>query len=232
LTVSKGRKFPDRPPGSVRTVGVVRVAGALALSALLLVTACRDGAAERATSIQGPAADLPLQQAPNWMNGYCHKAADDLGYAVLCPRRLPNLIDIVPCKGPAPREELWGRYCYEYVLAALFRGPPGYRGPFGGRRTGHLALWVIAPGSDFYPRGLFGCPGEGTRQQAERIAGHDGYWWACPHSATANVNSGHIAFQWTSDEIVYGLSVHGITEQNREIVRELAAQLDLVEPAS
>jgi hypothetical protein len=168
------------------------------------------------------------------MYGYCHKAADDLGYAVLCPRRLPNLLDIVPCKGPAPREELWGRYCYDYVLDALFKGPPGYRGPFGRRagRIGHLALWVIAPGSDFYPRGLFACPSGGRREEAERIAGHDGHWWACPHTAAANVNSGHVAFQWTSGEIVYGLSVHGITEQNREIVRELAAQLDLVEPAS
>jgi hypothetical protein len=47
---------------------------------------------------------------------------------------------------------------------------------------------------------------------------------ACPHSASANLNSGHLAFQWTSDEIIYGLSVHGITEKNREIVCELAAQ--------
>jgi hypothetical protein len=43
-------------------------------------------------------------------------------------------------------------------------------------------------------------------------------------------DSGHVAFQWTSDEIIYGLSVHGITEKNREIVRELAAQFDLVDP--
>jgi hypothetical protein len=165
------------------------------------------------------------------MQGYCHKAADDLGYPVLCPRRLPRLLDLVPCKGPAPREELWGKYCYDYVLDALFRGPSGYRGPFGGT-AGHLAIWTIAPGSDFYPRGrLFACPGGGRRERAERLAGHDGYWWTCPHTAAANLNSGHLAFQWTSGQIVYGLSVHTVTEASRQIVRELAAELELVEPS-
>jgi hypothetical protein len=114
------------------------------------------------------------------MGGYCHKAADDLGYAVLCPRRLPRVLDIIPCRGPAPAEKLWGKYCFDYVLDSLFSGPPGYHGPFAtNRRTGHLALWTIGPKSDFNPDGLFACPGGGRREGPELVAGHSGYWWAC-----------------------------------------------------
>jgi hypothetical protein len=166
------------------------------------------------------------------MDGYCHKAADDLGYAILCPRRLPQLVDLVPCRGPAPIEELWGKYCYDYVLDGLFRGPPNHKGPFG-NRVGHLAVWTIAPGSDFYPGSeLFACPAAERREGADRLAGHDGHWWACPHTASANVNSGHLAFQWEQDGIVYGLSVHGLDETSRSIVRELAPEVELVGPRS
>ncbi len=168
------------------------------------------------------------------MDGYCQKTADDLGYAVLCPRKLPRLIDIVPCRGPAPKEELWGKYCFDYVLDALFKGPPGYHGPFGTNlRAGHLAIWTIAPSSDMYQGGLFACPGGGRKQSGGRLGRHSGYWWACPAtSGGANLNSGHVAFQWSAGGLIYGLSVHGITDVNRQIVRELFDQLDLVGPRS
>jgi hypothetical protein len=176
---------------------------------------------------------MRLERAPKWMDGYCHKAANDLGYAVLCPLKLPSLIDIVPCRGPAPEEELWGKFCFDYVLDMLFNGPPGYQGPFPANRTaGHLALWTIAPSSDMYQGGLFGCPG-GGRKQPGRLRGHSGYWWVCPATGGgANLNSGHVAFQWSAGGLIYGLSVHGITDVNREIVRTLVDQLDLVGPRS
>ena len=101
-----------------------------------------------------------------WMDGYCRKAADDLGCAVLCPGRLPRVLDIISCRGPAPAEELWGKYCFDYVLDSLFSGPPGYHGPFAtNRRTGHLAVWTIGTKNDFYPDGLFACPSGGTTQR-------------------------------------------------------------------
>lgn len=118
---------------------------------------------------------MQLKPVPKWMERYCTRAAADLGYAVLCPRRLPRLLDIVPCRGPAPAEELWGEHCFDYVLDALFMGPEGYRGPFRGR-TGHLAVWTIGPRSDFYPEGVFACPGGGRREARIRLAGHIGYW--------------------------------------------------------
>jgi hypothetical protein len=34
---------------------------------------------------------MQLEPAPRWMGGYCRKAADALGYGVLCPVRLPSL---------------------------------------------------------------------------------------------------------------------------------------------
>ena len=84
--------------------------------------------------------------------------------------------------------------------------------------------------SDFYPEGLFACPGGGRREGAELVAEHSGYWWACPETAAANVNSGHIAFQWSMGDVVLGASVHGITAQNRKLVRELLFQSELVGP--
>ena len=176
---------------------------------------------------------LRLEPVPRWMEGYCHKAADDLGYAVLCPVRLPRWYDLLPCRGPAPKNELWGKYCFDYVLDSVFKGPPGYHGPFAAnRRTGHLAIWTIAPSSDMYRGGLFGCPEGGLRQAPVRLRAHSGHWWACPATRVANLNSGHVAFQWFAHGLIYGLSVHGITGLNRRIVRELLDNLDLVGPQS
>jgi len=133
------------------------------------------------------------------------------------PGRLPRVLDIISCRGPAPAEELWGKYCFDYVLDSLFSGPPGYHGPFAtNRRTGHLAVWTIGTKNDFYPDGLFACPSGGRRKGPEFVAGHSGYWWACPETAAANVNSGHIAFQRSMGDVVLGASVHGITAQSRK----------------
>jgi hypothetical protein len=176
---------------------------------------------------------MALERAPTWMDAYCHKAADDLGYAVLCPRKLPSLIDIIPCKGPAPEEELWGRYCYDYVLDILFEGPPGYAGPFRTNQpTGHLAIWTIAPGSDMYQGGLFACPGGGRREQPVNLGKHSGHWWACPMTGTANLNSGHVAVQWSAGGLIYGISVHGSTDADTQIIRAVFDQLDLIGPRS
>jgi tryptophan synthase alpha subunit len=41
-----------------------------------------------------------------------------------------------------------------------------------------------------------------------------------------------VAFQWFADGVIYGVSVHGITDVNRRIVRELLDNLDLVGPQS
>ena len=167
------------------------------------------------------------------MDGYCHKAADVLGYPVVCPRRFPPPLTVIPCGGPDPEAERWTEHCHDYVLDVIFKGPPGYRGPFrAAPRTGHLALWAIGPGSDFYREGqLFGCPGGGGRGQPDRVAGHSGSWWECPATpAGANLNSGHVAFQWRAGRVYYGLSLHRISEVNRQFVRVLLQQVDLVEP--
>jgi hypothetical protein len=163
------------------------------------------------------------------MDGYCRKAADDLGYPVLCPRVVPTLIDIVPCRGPAPEEELWGEYCLDYVLDILFEGPRDYRGPFATRpRAGHLAIWTIASTSGMYQGGLYGCPEGGEQQEPAQLDGHTGYWWTCP--AGGNLNSGHVAFQWSANGVVSGVSAHGFTPVNRALVRTLLDQLVLLSP--
>jgi hypothetical protein len=211
---------------------VRRILPTLVLCGLLLLTACDDGSPMRGragTSERTFVAGLRLDPVPKWMEGYCHKAADDLGYAVLCPVRLPSRYDLLPCRGPTPRNELWGKYCFDYVLDSVFKGPPDYHGPFAAnRRTGHLALWTIAPSSDMYEGGFFGCPGGGRRQESGRLRGHSGHWWACPSTRVADLNSGHVAFQWVAGGVIYGISVHGITKVNRRIVRELLDHVDLV----
>jgi len=210
----------------------------LFLCGLFVLSACEGGydlaqpTVTRQAAVPGVAAEwIPLRQVPKWMDGYCQKAADDLGYAVLCPRRLPRMLDIIPCRGPAPAEELWGKYCFDYVLDGLFTGPPRYKGPFAtNRSTGHLAFWTIGPRSDFYPDGLFACPGGGRREDPELLAGHPGYWWTCRETKAANVNSGHVAFQWSMGDVVLGTSVHGMTAENRKLVRELLFESERVSP--
>jgi hypothetical protein len=221
--------------GRRRSSTVPRLA-ALAFCGLLLLTACEDRSPTKGgthKSIGTLVADLRLEPVPRWMEGYCHKAADDLGYAVLCPMRLPSRYDLLPCRGPTPKNELWGKYCFDYVLDSVFKGPPGYHGPFAAnRRAGHLAIWTIAPSSDMYQGGLLGCPEGGLRKESARFRGHSGHWWACPATRVADLNSGHVAFQWFATGVVYGVSVHGINDVNRRIVRELLDHLDLVGPQS
>jgi hypothetical protein len=53
-----------------------------------------------------------------------------------------------------------------------------------------------------------------------------------PETAAANVNSGHIAFQWSIGDVVLGASVHGITARNKELVRELLFRAELVGPGA
>ena len=48
----------------------------------------------------------------------------------------------------------------------------------------------------------------------------------------SNLNSGHVAFQWFADGVIYGVSVHGITDVNRRMIRELLDYLVLVGPRS
>jgi hypothetical protein len=215
---------------------VQRILATLALCGLVLLAACDDGTPTRGetdTSKRTILAAIKLGPVPRWMEGYCHKAADDLGYAVLCPVWLPPRYDLIPCRGPTPKNELWGKYCFDYVLDSVFKGPPDYHGPFAAnRRAGHLALWTIAPTSDMYEGGLFGCPGGGLRKESARLRGHAGHWWTCPWTRAADLNSGHVAFQWLADGVIYGVSVHGVTEVNRQILRELLDNLDLVGPRS
>jgi len=66
------------------------------------------------------------------------------------------------------------------------------------------------------PMGSSPAPAGGRRKGPEFVAGHSGYWWACPETAAANVNSGHIAFQRSMGDVVLGASVHGITAQSRK----------------
>jgi hypothetical protein len=166
------------------------------------------------------------------MAGYCRKAANDLGFPVLCPGKLPRLVEIIPCRGPAPEEKLWGKHCFDYVLDVLFAGPPGYPGLFQGpgRRTGHLAIWTIGPESDLYPDGLFACPSGSQMGRPDQLGAHEGSWWTCPPGEAANLNTGHVAFQWVENGVVYGLSVHGDASVNEPIVRGVFEQLSLVGP--
>jgi hypothetical protein len=80
---------------------VLCLARSLVLCGLFLFAACEDRSPPSAIP-EDPieattAVDLRLEPAPKWMDSYCHKAADDLGYPVLCPVKLPPLFDIVPC---------------------------------------------------------------------------------------------------------------------------------------
>jgi hypothetical protein len=61
------------------------------------------------------------------------------------------------------------------------------------------------------------------------VARIQGTWWSCPHRF-ANLNSGHVAFQWRRHGLVYGVSVHGRTATNRRLVESLLEAISLVAP--
>jgi hypothetical protein len=82
-----------------------------------------------------------------------------------------------------------------------------------------------------YEGGLFGCPGGGLRGSPAGLLEHAGNWWSCAASRAADLNSGHVAFQWSANGVIYGVSVHGNTHVNRRIVRELLDNLELVGPS-
>ena len=144
-----GRKASRRDQRSepARSLWIMRrFAASLLPCGLLMLLGCESGhdlaqpTVSRQIAPLGTTADsIPPNRAPKWMDAYCHKAADDLGYAVLCPRRLPRVLDIIPCRGPAPAEELWGKYCFDYVLDSLFSGPPGTTARL--PRTGAQVTW-------------------------------------------------------------------------------------------
>jgi len=189
---------------------------ALVLTLVLLASSCGGGGG-----------GVRLVSPPDWMNRYCLKAARSLGYAVLCPTKVPQRPDMTPCRGRAPKNELWDpRDCHQYVLDGLFTGPSSYRGPFG-NSVGHLALWTVRKGSDFDTSGLFGCPGGGIRRGDATVAAFKGTWWFCPHRS-ANLQSGHIAFQWLRHGLKYGVSVHRNTATNRRLVESLVQSVRLV----
>ena len=211
---------------------MLRLVGA-SIVCVVSLAGCGDAGAPGSAPVEPPqgrpASGLRLEPAPRWIGRYCRKAADDLRHAVLCPRKLPPPVHVSPCRGPAPEEELWGRHCSVYVLDVLFEGPPGYRGPFSGR-TGHLALWSVASRGPTDGR-PFACPAGARREGAARLSGRYGSWWACP-AAGADLNSGHIAFHWRQDRALHGISTHGATDVDREIVRAVVDELELVSPAA
>ena len=199
----------------------------LAIALVLLASSCAAHPPPHAPSVSG----IKLGPAPHWLKPYCLKAARSLGYAVLCPTRLPRRLKaILPCRSRAPRNELWGRDCYQYVLDGLFVGPPAYRGLFG-RPLGHFALWTTQEGGDFDTGGLFACPGGGVHRGRAAPGGVTGTWWLCPAGRSANLNSGHLAFQWRRRGLIYGVSVHGNTVTNRRLVTSLLHGTRLVGPA-
>lgn len=143
----------------------MRAAGFLALCAFFLLTACENRSPTsgvRVGSAEGAmAAPMRLERVPMWMAGYCRKAANDLGYAVLCPRKLPRLIVHRRVQRARSEGGVVGQVLLRLRPDILFRGPPGYHGPFSSNPSaGHLAIWTIAPTSAMYHGGLFAAPEE------------------------------------------------------------------------
>ncbi len=46
------------------------------------------------------------------------------------------------------------------------------------------------------------------------------------------MNSGHVAFQWRDGDVIHGVSVHGTTDADKDIVRAVVDRLDLVGPTT
>jgi hypothetical protein len=169
-------------------------------------------------------------------------AADELGFAVPCPTRVPTLegrATTCPVRQPASaatpcvgREGLVG-----YPIFALeytgFDVPPGYIG-VDGKAVGHIVV-EARPHRDSPPLPCIGatalakvrlgqqtlaefsCPNDSLRVQREARHGEGAY-------------AGHLVVAWTVAGIDYLASAHGATTANLDLLKRLVRSMQLIGP--
>jgi hypothetical protein len=154
---------------------------------------------------------------------YCQAAANRLDWQILCP-------SLLPADPYFP-----GTCCLNkriFLIQEVFQGPPSYVGmpnaDGSAGDVGHINSWSI-PREALDSSGL-GCVEKGKWGGAIDLNGTAAEWTVCPAGRDPPQDSGHIMLQWSNAGVVYAVSAHTDTPENRSLVLFIATHLTLVEP--
>jgi hypothetical protein len=119
-----------------------------------------------------------------------------------------------------------------FAIQEVFHGPPSYIGmpdaDGSASDVGHLNIWSIPRGT-LETAGL-GCTAKGKPAGTIDMNGAAARWIACPAGQDPPQDSGHIVLQWSEKGIVYAVSVHTDTAENRRLAVFIAEHLVIIEP--
>ena len=160
--------------------------------------------------------DLYLVPSESKLRRYCRTLSTRADLPVPCPSVVPAPPDsVVDCGGAAPCASP-GRF----VLEGNFFGPPGYVGS--GEGAGHL--WFLA--STAAQRHQIECSTPRDLGGRVEILGAAAHWLVCPPGS--ELNSGHVLLEWRLHDVVYAVSVHGVSPLNRRLALVLARHVRMV----
>lgn len=197
------------------------VIGVLLLMFLVTVPACTEGnstkprkneieTVEDRASGTVRVGDLQLRRTSDKISEQCKKAARKIKIRLYCTRYLPVGFEQVskcsPCDGM-------------YVLSGYFVND-GFSSE-SGRGVGHINIWASPPHG--IEELFVGCR-DGDDLGEETVRGNDGRWITCPTGSA--IDSGHLLFEFSEDEITYAASLRGgNTELNRAVLRFLVEKM-------
>ena len=160
--------------------------------------------------------DLYLVPAERALTRFCRVGAARAHIPVPCPTRVPAPSgSVIDCGGATPCATP-GRF----VLEGDFTGPLGYVGA--GNGAGHLWFLAATPRN----RDLIECGGAEPLSGRVSILERRATWLECPPGS--ELNSGHVLLEWRRENVVYVVSVHGVTPLNRRLTVALARQVRFV----
>jgi hypothetical protein len=140
----------------------------------------------------------------------CRRAQNMLPYPIYCPTRVPSGWhgDVCPVAG-----------CGVFKLIGFFDAPSDYVGSE--PNQGHINFWGM-PTRD---RDTFGggCPGTAPTRRIQ-FRGRPASFFNCPEGSS--LDSGHVLLEWHEGRFAYGVSAHGVSDVNRQLVLYLARHIE------
>ena len=180
-----------------------------------------------AASSSSTAGVVTLEEPRPEILRFCQRGADRLGWPVPCPGLLPahhlfantELCRICLAKGI-------------FLLEEVFEGPPSYVGmpdmDGSTSNVGHLNIWSVP--RERLDAARLGCPARGRAGATVEVGGEVARWVICPAVRDPPQDSGHVMLEWSVGGIVYAVSVHTDSREDRRLALLIAQSLVFVEP--
>jgi hypothetical protein len=202
----------------------------LRLAALLVTAAVVGGCVGSEPPPAVEIAGVRLVPVPPAVRGECQQAADALGYAVLCPTRLPQGAHATPAPSVDTGCTLHavGIGCFRWRRWLV--GTIDFPSP---HRAGHVAVqgspsplssrrFVYGPA--WWPGSRVAITGSAT------LRGREASWLSVPEGSES-LMGGHLVLTWTEGGHTYGIGFHGHDRAARELGLAVARSATMVYPA-